>query len=165
MIEDNSRYFVTNEDIITVFENNCVNLKLHDGKYFENLEPKMLFPISNCYKYITLLGADGKERAVIRELSDLNADSEKVIKDSLDSYYFVPVIEHIFSVTMKNGIQNWNVKTNRGINKFEVRDRNHNVRVYRDGSVRIKDSADNRYIIKNYNDLDSHSIHQIISDL
>ena len=69
------RFFVSKEDIITVNENNLVNLNRADGKVYERLEPRRLFPVSRQNSYITLLDDSGIEIAVIKDLNNdlLNA--------------------------------------------------------------------------------------------
>ena len=159
------RIYVTNRDSVTVNENNLVNLTTADGKKYEALEPRRLFPVSRASSYITLLDTDGVEVAIIRELSDLNKESLEVIEYSLNDYYLVPHIKRILSISEKNGKIHWSVETERGFKEFDVRNRNHDIRVYHDGRVRVRDSDDNRYIITDYRTLDKHSRNQLISDL
>ena len=159
------RIYVSNKDQITVNENNLVNLTLQDGRFFEKLEPRRLFPVSRIDEYITLLDTDGIEVAVIRSINDITKESREVIEYSLNDYYLVPHILRIISITEKNGKIHWCVETDRGIKEFDVRNRNHDVRVYSDGRVRVRDSDDNRYIIADYRKLDSHSRRQAVADL
>ncbi len=159
------RIYVTKKDKITVNENNLVNLSLQNGDVFEKLEPRRLFPVSRIDEYITLLDTDGKEIAVIRKLSDIDTESREVIEYSLNDYYLVPHITRIISITEKNGKIHWTVETDRGYKEFDVRNRNHDVRVYSDGRVRVRDSDDNRYIISDYRKLDAHSKRQAVADL
>lgn len=159
------RIYVTNKDKITVNENNLVNLTLQNGDFYEKLEPRRLFPVSRIDEYITLLDTDGKEVAVIRKLTDVDAQSREIIEYSLNDYYLVPHIIKILSITEKNGKIHWTVETDRGYKEFDVRNRNHDVRVYSDGRVRVRDSDDNRYIISDYRKLDAHSKRQAVADL
>lgn len=161
----NERIYVTINDEITLSENNLVNLTLQNGKVFEKLEPRRLFPVSRIDEYITLLGTDGVEVAVIRKISDITPSSREVIEYSLNDFYLVPHILRIISITEKNGKIRWCVETDRGIKEFDVRNRNHDVRVYSDGRVRVRDSDDNRYIISDYRKLDKHSRRQAVADL
>ena len=161
----NERIYVTINDEITLSENNLVNLTLQNGKVFEKLEPRRLFPVSRIDEYITLLGTDGVEVAVIRKTSDITPSSREVIEYSLNDFYLVPHILRIISITEKNGKIHWCVETDRGIKEFDVRNRNHDVRVYSDGRVRVRDSDDNRYIISDYRKLDKHSRRQAVADL
>ena len=138
---------------------------MQDGRVFEKLEPRRLFPVSRIDEYITLLDSDGIEIAVIRKLTDIDDKSREIIGYSLDDYYLVPHITKILSISEKNGKVHWIVETDRGYKEFDVRNRNHDVRVYSDGRVRVRDSDDNRYIISDYRKLDSHSRRQAVADL
>jgi hypothetical protein len=146
-------------------ENNLVNLTLADGTVYERLEPRRLFPVSRANTYITLLNSDGVEIGVIRALTDLNPASLERIEYSLNDYYLVPHIVRILSVSEKYGTIHWSVETDRGLKEFDIRNRNHDIRVYADGRVRVRDSDDNRYIIQDYRKLDKHSRKQLIADL
>ena len=159
------RFYATKNDVITVNENNLVNLTTADGTTYERLEPRRLFPVSRQDSYITLLGEDGVEVAIIKSLNDLNAESLEVVQYSLNDYYLVPHISKILSIGEKNGKIHWIVETERGIKEFDIRNRNHDIRVYKDGRVRVRDSDDNRYVITDYRALDKHSKNQLIADL
>ncbi len=165
MTDTKKRYYVTDKDEITVNENNLVNLKMKDGVFLEQLEPRRLFPVSRPYEYITLLNTDTKEVAVIKNLSDLNKESRDVIEYSLNDYYLVPHIIKIYSIGEKSGKIHWSVETERGHKEFDIRNRNHDIRVYSDGRVRVRDWDDNRYIITDYKTLDKHSKNQLSPDL
>ena len=160
-----TRFYVTKNDRITVNENNLVDLQVSGGKLYEKLEPRRLFPVSRQDTYITLLDPDGVEVAIIKALTDLDQESLEVIKYSLNDYYLVPHIQKIISIFEKNGKIHWVVETERGIKEFDVRNRNHDIRVYKDGRVRVRDSDDNRYIITDYKALDKHSRTQLIADI
>ena len=159
------RIYITKKDKITVNENNLVNLALQNGEVFEKLEPRRLFPVSRIDEYITLLDTEGVEVAVIRKMTDLDNESKEVVEYSLNDYYLVPRILRILSISEKNGKIHWTVETDRGYKEFDVRNRNHDVRVYSDGRVRVRDSDDNRYIITDYRTLDAHSKRQAVADL
>ena len=165
MSEKKERIFVCDKDNITRYENNLVTLTLQNGEVFEKLEPRRLFPVSRIDTYITLLNENGSEGAVIRDYKCLNNESSQIIKESINDYYLVPYISKIISITEKSGTLIWNVDTNRGAKRFEIRDRNHDIRVYKDGKIRIRDSHDNRYVIEDYRALDKHSKSLLIGDL
>ena len=151
------RRYITKEDKITASENNLVNLSLASGESFENLEPRRLFPVNRPDEYITLLDFEGVERGVIRNISELNAESRVVICASLDDYYLVPQITKIVSIAEKYGNLHWIVETDRGRKEFDIRNRNSDIRIYSDGRVRVRDSDDNRYLIDDWQVLDKHS--------
>ncbi len=159
------RIFVGNNDKITRYENNLVTLTLENGEIFEKLEPRRLFPISRVDQYIILIDEDGKEAAIIRNFQSIDKESAKIVQESIDDYYLVPNILRIYSVVEKSGTLVWETETNRGSKRIEIRDRNHDIKVYKDGSLRIRDADDNRYIIEDYQKLDKHSKYLLTSDL
>lgn len=159
------RIYVTREDRIEEGENNLVNLICADGRRFDGVEPRRLFPVSRADKYITLLDEEGVEIAEIRDMSDLLPEAREIVARSLDDFYLVPTITRILSISEKADILRWTVETDRGIHSFDVRNRYHDVKVYPDGRVRVRDSDDNRYTIKDYKELDAHSRKLMISDL
>lgn len=158
------RIYVNNECEIQRYENNLVTL-VADGKRYERLEPRRLFPVSSLNTYITLLDADGIEVAVIRSLEDLNKKSKDVINESLVDYYLVPTITRIINVHERYGTLRWTVETDRGIKVFDIRNRNHDIKVYPDGRVRVRDADDNRYVIDDYKALDQKSRKNMLADL
>ncbi len=161
----NERRFIGEGDVISQYENNLVRIVFANGETEDGLEPRRLFPVSNALSYITLLDKDGKEAAIIRSLSDLDSDSRAVVERSLEDYYLVPHILGIISRVEKYGRVHLCVETDRGTKEFDIKNRNHDIRVYDDGRVRIRDSDDNRYIIEDYQKLDKHSKKLLISDL
>jgi len=159
------RIYVTSEDRIEAGENNLVNLICRDGRRFDGVEPRRLFPVSRADKYITLLDEEGVEVAEIRDMNELSPEAREAISYSLEDFYLVPTITRIISVSEKFGTLRWTVETDRGVRTFEIRNRYHDVKVYPDGRVRVRDSDDNRYTIRDYKELDAHSRKLMISDL
>jgi len=160
-----ARIFLTLEDKIEECENNLVTLTLKDGTVHDRLEPRRLFPVSRESEYITLLNESGVEVALIRKLSDLAPDSRAAVKFGLDDYYLIPHITKIISKQEKYGTLRWTVETDRGIKSFDIRNRNHDIRVYKDGKVRVRDSDDNRYTIDDYRALDASSRAKLLIDI
>lgn len=160
-----ARIYVTGDDRIALCENNLVDLILGDGRVYNRLEPRRLFPVSRENEYITLLDEEGLEVAIIRQLSELDSASVKVVRDSLKDYYLVPHITKIISTVEKYGTLRWTVETDRGIKSFDIRNRNHDIRVYKNGRVRVRDSDDNRYTIDDYRSLDPQSKARLLVDI
>ena len=159
------RIYITANHRIEKEENNLVTLILPTGESINSLEPRRLFPVSSADKYITLLDGDGDEAAIIKDLSDLSPEAREAVRYSLDDYYLVPKIIRIISTGEKYGTLRWTVETDRGIKSFDIRNRNHDIKVFKDGRVRVRDSDDNRYTIENYHELDSHSKARLIADM
>ena len=98
-MSDIKRIYVDASSVITSGENNLVDLKTADGKVYKALEPRRLFPVSRGDVYITLLDGEEKEVALIRDVSELESKSAKVIESSLNDYYLVPYISAILSAS------------------------------------------------------------------
>ena len=159
------RIYITKNDKIEKEENNLVTLTLSSGEVITTLEPRRLFPVSRENKYISLLDSDGDEAAIIKDLDEISPESKAAVIYSLDDYYLVPKILKILSTGEKYGTLRWTVETDRGVKSFDIRNRNHDIKVYKDGKVRVRDSDDNRYTIDDYHKLDPHSKARLIADM
>ncbi len=159
------RYVEGDEVIFTQGEFHLVNMKLATGEYFENIEPKRLFPISGLTKYISLLDKDGKEMAIIRDIETLMPESRAIIEKSLNEYYLIPEIISVLDRYEKYGILKWTVETDRGVRTFEIKNRNSDIKALFDGRVLIRDRDDNRYEIPDVNKLDIKSLRLLNYDL
>ena len=143
-----------------------VNLILKDGTVIENLEPRRLFPFSNKNMYITLLDAEEREVALIRDFDEVDEASRKVLNDCFADYYLIPEITRVCDVTVKNGTMKMTVETDRGKITFQIRNRHHDIKMFRGtGRIIIRDFSDNRYEIKDYRKLDAKSQRLLYSDV
>ena len=134
-----------------------VDMKLFDGRSFENLEPRRLFPITGMEKYIALLDESGAEQAVIRDLNTLPAEQRKIIEACLAEYYLIPKILKITDVDERSdGITLYTV-TERGPVNIEMRTWRQGFSLTQEYRMLIRDANDNRYEIPDVNKLDNVS--------
>ena len=134
-----------------------LDVTLTDGKTLEKLEPRRLFPISDKRRYIALLDDSGTEQAVIRDLSVLPEDQQKIIEDCLLEYYLVPKISCIRDCHERfDGITLF-TDTDHGPANIEIRVLNHGLRMADHYRALIRDVNDNRYEIPDVSRLDKHS--------
>ena len=153
-----ARLYINGDEARFTRKDTClVDLEFYDGRKFENLEPRRLFPVSGWMKYITLLDETGKEQAIIRNVDTLMPESKKVILECLKEYYMIPKILRILDCSEKYGILKWNVETDRGQRSFSIRNRHSDIKMLYDGRVLVRDSNDNRYEIPDFRVLDKHS--------
>ncbi len=148
---DNDMARFTRKDI------SLVDMELFDGRKFENLEPRRLFPLSGLEKYITLLDQDGIERAIIRDMKTLPPHEQDIIQACLAEYYLIPKITKITGCKEKYGVLRIWAQTNCGDVVIEIRNIIHGIKLIYGTRVQLRDVNDNRYEISNLNDLDSHS--------
>lgn len=142
---------------ITKGEGILLNVELYDGRKFENLEARRLFPITGLDKYITLLDEEGVEKAVIRDINTLMEESRENVLNALHEYYLIPKITRIYEAYEKYGLLKIRVDTDRGKYSFDVKNRNNDIKHLYDGRVLIRDSSDNRYEIRDFRQLDKKS--------
>ena len=153
-----ARLYINGDEVRLTKRDMClVDAEFYDGRRFESLEPRRLFPISGLTRYITLLDPDGKEIAIIRNIDTLMPESKKIIEACLREYYMIPKIKRLIDSTDKYGILKWTVETDRGPCSFEIRNRHSDIKMLYDGRVLVRDSNDNRYEITDSRELDKHS--------
>lgn len=150
---DERTYIEYDNARITKNDGILLKVEMYDGRVFNDVEARRLFPLTGLQKYITLLDSEGVEQAIIRDLSNLTPDSRKIIEDVLDEYYLVPKITEIVSIVEKYGKLRFKVETDNGSHSFEVKNSHSDIKMLYDGRVLITDSSDNRYDIPNLNDL------------
>ena len=134
-----------------------VDMELYDGRTFQNLEPRRLFPTSGLEKYITLLDESGTERAIIRDLNTLPPLERKIIEGCLEEYYLIPRITKIVETKEKFGVITLQTETDRGPAKIEIRNLLNGLKLIQNYRVLIRDGNDNRYEIPDINQLDRRS--------
>ncbi len=160
------RLYINADEVIITYRGFArVDLKMYDGRVFEDLEPRRLFPLSGLTKYITLLDKDLKEVAMIRDLETLIPESREAVEKCLDEYYMIPKITEILERTEKNGLLKYKVNTNYGVRAFDIRNRHSDIKNLYDGRVLFRDSDDNRYEIPDIMKLDKKSWLKINMDL
>ena len=134
-----------------------VDVELYDGRKFEDLEPRRLFPVSGLEKYIALLDKDGAEKAIIRDLRTLPPQERATIESCLNEYYLVPKVEKITGTHFKFGVLTMQVETDRGASAIEIRNILHGIKLLSGYRVLLRDGNDNRYEISDIRKLDKQS--------
>ena len=160
------RYIDGPEARITDHDGLLVDVEFHGGEVLLGVEPRRLFPISGLSKYITLLDDEGREQAIVRDVTKLMPESREVLEASLREYYLIPKIKRFVEVNEKQKhYWMWTAETDRGTYTIEIRDYNQTVKPLYDGRVLIKDANDNRYEIPDVNRLDKRSRRMILPNL
>lgn len=134
-----------------------VDMELYDGRKYENLEPRRLFPISGLDKYITLLDQEGIERAIIRDVRTLPPSEREIIEGCLREYYLIPKVTGINTCEEKYGVLSIDVETDRGHAVIEIRNILHGLKLLYGSRVLLRDGNDNRYEIPDLQKLDKRS--------
>ena len=133
-----------------------VDMVLNDGRSFESLEPRRLFPVTDLNRFITLLDEKGVEQAVIRDLNALPADQRAIIEECLNEYYLVPKILKIWAYKERFDGLTLHTETDKGPADIEIRIL---IKGFKLEGVRalLRDVNDNRYEIPDVTKLDNLS--------
>ena len=119
--------------------------------------PMRAFPISMRDQYISLRDMNGNELGVIKDPDKLDRESRKLLKEEIRKRYFTPVIRSIKSLRDKFGIVEWEVETDRGPKSFMTRSLHDSLKETDAGFI-VTDMENNRYEIRDYSDLDPHTV-------
>lgn len=122
-----------------------------DEKQYEGVRASLALPITDSEHYVSLrVGATKGEEVeigMIRNLSDLSEQCQKLIRRELKKRYFLHVIHKITEVKEKFGFIYFDTETNKGLRKFAMRYEYNRVQEYGEFGRVILDTDDNRYII------------------
>jgi hypothetical protein len=140
-----------------------VTVRMADGTTFYQARLVEALPIMRRRKFVVVYDRDGEEIGVLRDVRDLDPESEQVARTVLDRSYFLSRITSIQRIRERYGVATWYVTTDRGPRVFEVRSRSESVWWLGASRILIKDPDGNRYEIRDLNKLDSRS--RILAEL
>ncbi len=115
-------------------------------------------PISDPWRYLVVYASGGTEVGVIEDISELDPDSQKVLRHHLEERYRTFVIKRIIKVERltQTGHSRWVVETNEGVREFTVSGTDH-IHTSRFPRIFIRDAQGDRYEIPNFELLDPKS--------
>jgi hypothetical protein len=133
-----------------------LNFTDESGEVYAGVVPVQAFPIDAPGEQISLLSADGHELVFIAQLSDLDADTRKLLQDEIAQREFLPVIHRLNSVSTFATPSTWHVETDRGPNRFVLKGE-EDIRRLRLGGLLITDNHGVTYKIDDVRALDRSS--------
>jgi Domain of unknown function (DUF1854) len=128
----------------------------HDGVRHEPVVPVRAFPIQDPEGSVSLVGADGHEKAWIDRLSDLASAHRALVEEDLRHREFMPVIQRLVDVSSFATPSTWTVDTDRGRCQFVLKGEEDIRRLNRDTLV-VLDSHGVQFMIRQPQSLDKHS--------
>jgi len=140
---------------IDAFED--LTLELADGKIYKAITVLRAFPISALDEFLILNDEDGNEIGTVRDLNELDSESQRVLQDVLNQLYFVAEIIQVNVIEEQSHIPKWDVETDRGPRTFDLASTRRDIRILERGRILIRDADGNRYEIPDYRQLDAFS--------
>jgi hypothetical protein len=127
------------------------------GQVFAGVVPVRAFPIQSPEVGISMVSADGHEVAWIDGLSDVPEPAQTLVRETLATREFMPVIHRIDGVTSFSTPCTWSVQTDRGPNEFVLRGDEDIRRIGKDNALLIADVHGIQYLVRDQFALDAHS--------
>ena len=149
---------VLNPDNLTFQQggNGFLRLKLKDGTQYEMVECMPLFPLSNPNEFISVSvrkDTGTEEIGIIIKLKALSKEQRTLVKHEIEFRYFSPEILNIEKITSKYGVDQWDVKTDKGKKTFLVQDVKENVIIRESGLIVITDIDKCKYQVSDFREL------------
>lgn len=119
------------------------------------------FPFDRPDNIISVQQEDGFEIGIIRSLSDFDAETVRIINESLDRKYYIPEIKKIISAKDRFGFVYFKCETDSGICDFVVRNPFGSIIRISDIRIIILDIDGNRYSVMDVTKLDRKSYRKI----
>ena len=128
-----------------------------DGGEAVRVKPVRTFPISSPNQHILLVKESGEEVGFIRNLGEVRRGDRRKLREALGRGYFIPSITRINELRYRFHVLYFDVETDRGPTKFELRDRTENLTLLGSGKLVAEDVDGNRYVVDDINALDPRS--------
>jgi hypothetical protein len=136
-----------------------------NGRVFEAARVTSAFPLSARLQRVAFFDPQGEEIGCLKNTAKLDASSLRLLRDELDKAYFMPKIEAIMEINDYLDIEYWRVRTNRGERSFEVRQPRRNIRSLGPHKMVIRDVDGNRYVIRDWRQLERKSLSLLMRHL
>ena len=137
-------------------KNGFLGLK-YNGTEYKRIILSRTMPYTDPESYICVADTDMKEIGILDKVSSLTKDQAAMVRDELEKRYFNPIITEVESAKMKMGYVYFDVVLTTGKKVFTVKDFSRNIRQLDSNRLVITDVDGNRYLIENYEALDTKS--------
>ena len=130
-----------------------LSLTQPDGTTVSPVHCVRLFPLSDSDRYVSVLRSekcDEPEIGILRDLNELPDDQRHAILDDLKQRHFLPEILDVKAIRISNGMDEWQVITDRGAKTFFVSNRKDNITVTDNNMLIITDVEKCRYRMPDY---------------
>lgn len=115
------------------------------------------YPFSKPTEYICVADLEDKEIGILRDISELDNDSQLLADEELKTRYFCPTITEIKSIKEKMGHFYFETKIGVKERNFTVKNITRNVRFAGEDTLLIFDMDGNRYIMPEFSKTDIKS--------
>lgn len=145
---------ITREDTFAKTKGGFLSLDCK-GTHYDRVRVSRLFPFSDADRYLSIreYGNGDKEIGIIEDLASMSDETQKLIREQLELYYFTPVISRIMSIKDEYGYAYFHVMTDKGECRFAINMGASAVAKLSDTRLIIQDVDENRFEIKDVDQL------------
>jgi hypothetical protein len=122
----------------------------------EGVSARPCYPVTRPHRCIFLCDGEGQEIGVLEDLRDLDPRSRAILEGELAKQHFTPRITRVDAVYREFHIPVWEVQTDRGPRRLELKSR-RDVHRLPNSRVYIRDAEGNGYLIPDLRKLDPAS--------
>lgn len=134
-----------------------IRLTLLGDRSYLRVRAMYAFPLTYPHGYIGLADGNNKQICLIRDLADLDATSQEIVRELLEVRYLAPRLTRIYSVKDEFGVVRFSVETDRGPRQLFVRHLRDALQDLPDDERLMVDVEGNRYIVPRLASLDRDS--------
>ena len=132
-------------------------LEIKSGEPVAGIRVVRCFPLTAGDCFIALRDRDNRELGIVEDLAALDAKSGRALAAELERAYFRPEITAVHAITEQYHVPTWQVDTDRGPRRFEIRSSRRDIRIMPHCRILIRDADGNHYEIPDYRRLDQAS--------
>ena len=147
-------HMITAKDTFSRTEGGFVSLD-YDGVHYDRVKVVRLFPFSDAERFISIREYEGSNReiGIIEDLAAMPEETQKILREQLALNYFTPVIKKIYSIKDEYGYAYFHVLTDKGECRFAINMASNAVTKLSDDRLIISDLDENRFEIRDVNEL------------
>jgi hypothetical protein len=132
-----------------------------EGKAYEEMILFRIFPFQYATQYISVRDAKGDEIGVIRDIDQLDEESQAEMDKELQLRYFLPLVTRIDAVKQKSDLWIWELQTNLGPTRIVMRNLHEHMQYPSVNRIILTDINGKRCEIRDWKALDGHSRNQM----
>ena len=103
-----------------------LRLTIKDDRSYIKVRVVCAAPLSQPDRYICLLDEKNEVICTVEDPIDLDAVSQRMVKEELEQRYMTAVIKRVDSLRSEFGVSYWEVQTDRGAREFVIRNVSEN---------------------------------------
>lgn len=140
------------------YHDGVLRMTLGERESFWRVQIYPCFPLTDPDRYLSVRDVHGEEIGLLRDLNELDPESQRAVRAEIRRRYVVPVIRKILSLRERYGLLLWEVETDRGRHRFVTRSGREGVEQLEPHRLILTDIEGNRYYIPDITALDPFSL-------